>query len=153
MRRRRKDGATARFAIKSFDQIKFESIAKTLAQSKTWICPTMFIYEGFTRLNDTASLMQDTVLKYFPDFYINKLRKRPYGTFSPLKDSVLRNSQFEMTQTTLRSLYKAGVKILPGTDTPGPGLAHNFPGFSLQKELQLLVEAGMKLLVYFATPL
>jgi imidazolonepropionase-like amidohydrolase len=36
-------------------------------------------------------------------------------------------------------MHRAGVPILPGTDTPNP---YCFPGFSLHDELQLLVEAG-----------
>src|SRR5262249_55779441 len=38
------------------------------------------------------------------------------------------------------SLHKAGVKLLAGTDTPGPFC---FPGFGLHDELALLVEAGL----------
>lgn len=37
-------------------------------------------------------------------------------------------------------LNRAGVGILAGTDTPNPGL---YPGLSLHRELELMVEAGL----------
>jgi imidazolonepropionase-like amidohydrolase len=41
----------------------------------------------------------------------------------------------------VRALHRAGVPLLAGTDAPGPGVAH---GVSLHRELELLVQSGLK---------
>jgi len=42
---------------------------------------------------------------------------------------------------TIRALHRAGAHILAGTDAPAPGVAH---GVSIHRELELLVQSGLK---------
>jgi imidazolonepropionase-like amidohydrolase len=44
-------------------------------------------------------------------------------------------------KSAIRALHRAGVHLLAGTDAPGPGVAH---GLSLHRELELLVQSGLK---------
>jgi len=49
-------------------------------------------------------------------------------------------AQFAYSQPFVSKVAAAGGRIVAGTDTPTPGLV---PGFSLHRELELLVQAGL----------
>ena len=51
-----------------------------------------------------------------------------------------RRKTFRKYQDLVGMLHEAGAKILVGTDAPEPQVA---PGYSLHKEMELLVESGM----------
>jgi len=55
-------------------------------------------------------------------------------------DEPLATRRLEVAQQIVQTLHAAGVRILAGTDAPMPLV---YPGFSLQKELELLVESGL----------
>jgi imidazolonepropionase-like amidohydrolase len=71
------------------------------------------------------------------DFWPVYLRSTgcPHG--GPLED---RQREFAKYQELTTRLYRAGVPLLVGTDSPEP---HVTPGFSLHQELELLVESGI----------
>ena len=52
-----------------------------------------------------------------------------------------RKLKFDDPLGTVRKLHETGVTLLAGTDAPNPGTLH---GVSLHRELELLVEAGLK---------
>jgi imidazolonepropionase-like amidohydrolase len=60
--------------------------------------------------------------KYVPEDYVNDSRV------------------FEKLLQLVRTMHRAGVKFMPGTDTSDPYI---FPGFSVHDELALFVRAGM----------
>jgi imidazolonepropionase-like amidohydrolase len=51
-----------------------------------------------------------------------------------------RRREFAKYQELTGKLYRAGVPLLVGTDSPEP---HVTPGFSLHQELEMLVESGL----------
>ena len=55
----------------------------------------------------------------------------------PLED---RRREFAKYQELTGKLYRAGVPLLVGTDSPEPQVT---PGFSLHQELEMLVESGL----------
>jgi imidazolonepropionase-like amidohydrolase len=59
--------------------------------------------------------------------------------FSP-ETLALRKREFQKYKDLTGILYRAGVTLLAGTDTPEPFCP---PGFSLHQELELLVESGL----------
>ena len=52
----------------------------------------------------------------------------------------LRKREFQKYKDLTGILYRAGVTLLAGTDTPEPFCP---PGFSLHQELEILVESGL----------
>ncbi len=55
-------------------------------------------------------------------------------------ETKLASRRWEISRRIVKELHAAGVRTLAGTDTPMPLV---YPGFSLHKELELLVEAGL----------
>jgi imidazolonepropionase-like amidohydrolase len=58
---------------------------------------------------------------------------------TPSNDDGLADRRWTVTREIASIFHRAGVPMLAGTDTPMPGI---YPGYSLQEEIALLVEAG-----------
>jgi len=84
-----------------------------------------------SKWQDTYKLLPSEVQKSWLDDSVNLSQQ-------PVSDN---NKMFEEWSFKIVSLFnKHGVKIIAGTDTP---IGFLTPGFSLHKELELLVEAGL----------
>ncbi len=130
----------ANFQVETFDQLLFDSLAYSLANSNTWLCPTLTVLRSLSNLDDTT-LSKDPRLDYLPisvqegwkpNFSVEALRVREYY------DS--QRTKFNLQLSLIGQLAKSGVKIIAGTDFPNP---YCFPGFSLHDELSLLVKGDM----------
>jgi imidazolonepropionase-like amidohydrolase len=58
----------------------------------------------------------------------------------PALDKKLAAQRWDVSRRIVKALHAAGAPILAGTDAPMPLV---YPGFSLHKELELLVESGL----------
>jgi len=120
---------------------RFDSMAKVLAESNTWLCPTLTVIKSSSILDDTT-LNTDPRLEYVPEFVIQDWDPRKDISFQD-KGKVfyeVQRKSFILLLSLMGSLEKAGVKIIAGTDFGNP---YVYPGFSLHDELQLMVEGGM----------
>lgn len=129
------------FLVNTFDKNKFDSILSVLSKSDTWISPTLIVLKQISNLDD-ASMSDDPRMKYMPQS-IHEMWN-PSEDFR-FKDSGAayynaQRSKFELLQSLMGDMEKAGVKIIAGTDFPNP---YCFAGFSMHDELELLVEGGM----------
>ncbi len=131
--------AQANFLVESFDRTLFNSLAKKLAESDTWLCPTLSAQFSSANLDDTT-LLENPNLSYLPNFMIQIWTPRNRGRGTAFFDA--RRRKFRFQQSLLGDLEKVGVKILAGTDFSVPFC---YPGFSLHDELQLMVEGGMSI--------
>ncbi len=123
------------FLVESFDKTIFDSLAISLAKSNTWITPTLISYQNICNSND-STLINSLKLEYVP-----KYLQQIWDSLKPkLEDLESFRREFQLEQSLLGELEKAGVKIIAGTDTPA---SYCIPGFSLHKELQIMVEGGM----------
>ena len=103
--------------------------------------PTLAVQGDFSRFVDDPSLLDSELLtRIAPPALIDGYRAAPDST-NPL-------AGFVRWQRTLRAsnlasvgaLHQAGVPMLTGTDGGNPGV---FQGYSVHRELQLLVESGL----------
>ena len=77
------------------------------------------------------------VPKRLRDFWPVYLKQAGCPQGGPLED---RRREFAKFQELTGKLYRAGVPLLVGTDSPEPQVP---PGFSLHQELEMLVESGL----------
>jgi hypothetical protein len=129
-------GALTGRAFESYDQSKAQSLFARFVKNGTWHCPTLTAIRSISRLR-VPQLSNDERLKYVPKeirSYWEKERNDS-NRLTPEERAALLLF-FSGSIRIVGDMHRAGVSILPGTDT-------GFPGFSLHDELALLVESGM----------
>lgn len=119
---------------------KARELIAAIAKRKVAVGPNLVVFRNMLLLHDLPEVQNDPDNAAVP----GRLRTNWSGyrirtNLSP--DTLeLRKKEFRKYQELTAILYKAGVPILAGTDTPEPFTP---PGSSLHIELQLLVESGM----------
>jgi imidazolonepropionase-like amidohydrolase len=122
--------------VTTFNEQKFDSLCKKLAQSDMWLCPTFITQKNYSLLDNPEELQKSPLLKYIKQdlkfgWFVIK-----YDAFT----SAELQKALEFQLKLLGKAHKKGVKILAGTDFPNP---YTIPGFHLHDELELLVSAGI----------
>lgn len=123
--------------LDSFDQRVCDRAAAALAGSRQVQVPTL-VLPYFEAHGDRVKFRDD------PRWQSLRLDEQARWTriFAETKDhdSSLAARRWEVSRELVRTLHKAHVPILTGTDTPMPLV---YPGSSLHKELELLVDCGL----------
>ena len=118
-------------------------IAQLMSKNKVSWLPGLNNSEAAIKLFDHAEILNDPQVKTsVPARYIDMARDpKTLASMRPrLEGSRVR---FESSKKTVKVLYDLGVNILVGTDSTGA--PHRmFFGWDLHREMELLVEAGMK---------
>lgn len=125
-------------ALGNIDENRCNKIIKYLATNNVFQTPTLTIntvaskrFFADSKWQDTYKFLPSEVQKSWMDSSLN-LSQQPVSE---------NNRMFQEWSFKIVSLFnKQGVKIIAGTDTP---IGFLTPGFSLHKELELLVEAGL----------
>jgi tetratricopeptide (TPR) repeat protein len=123
------------FTIDTFDENTFQQLNQQLAQSDSWLCPTLTVLKAFSYLND-STFTRDQRMEYLPSYISSGWRTaggRSEAYWQTMRD------RFEFYQQIIGQMQDAGVKFLAGTDFPNPFC---LPGFGIHDELELLVESG-----------
>ncbi|MDR3618478.1 MAG: amidohydrolase family protein [Paludisphaera borealis] len=118
-----------------------ESLVAELARRKIYVDPTLVVFRNMIILPDVPEVRDhpDNALapRRLRDFWPVYLKRSGCPQGGPLED---RRREFAKYQELTGKLYRAGVPLLVGTDSPEPQVT---PGFSLHQELELLVESGL----------
>ena len=119
-------------------------IAKMVAQG-TMLDPTLVVFKNMLLFNDQPEVYQNKDNYYVPasvQKYWDTYRANAKWLNAKLTEQNLesRKDYMEKCKNTTGKLYRAGVTLLAGTDTPEPYCP---PGFALHDELVLLVESGL----------
>jgi len=115
-----------------YSEKKAAEVFARLVKNNTWVCPTLLTRRGW----DSNFIKPDPRSKYLP-LYIRDQRKNYF--IANTKTEEVRNALrkfFERNLAVVGAMNDAGVGLLPGTDS-------YMPGFHLQDELELLVQAGL----------
>jgi hypothetical protein len=103
-----------------------------------WNCPTMAVMEANLGLVDEAVLLSRPELAYVPEAFVKQwLKIRSYGNPPRAVSEAMERNR----RNLLKALNDANARILLGTDSPQ---LFNVPGFSIQREIRLMAEAGLK---------
>ncbi len=123
------------------DQVKLKKLARDLAKSGMWECPTLVVLRSISFL-DQESFRKDERLKYMPDFIRNMWNPANDFRFKnrSARDWEIQRDLYRLKLQLVKPLMDAGNRFLAGTDCLNP---YCFPGFSLHDELALMVEAGL----------
>ena len=125
----------------SLDSAALARVARTLAEKKVSLIPTLVLHDTFSRLDDSA-VVQDSMLRYVP-----KAEQRRWNVPDMVARAEWQKTDFEAFRRSrsnqdlfLRLFAAAGGNIATGTDASNQLL---IPGYSEQREMQLLVSAGL----------
>lgn len=120
----------------AFDSATAASFGAFAAQHEVWFDPTLVVMETLYRANDSA-FRHPPELKYAPP----SARSEEIPSTTNATPEALEAGRAELRRYfgMIQPLLKAGAKFTTGTDLPVPPLP---PGFSLLRELELLVQAG-----------
>lgn len=118
-----------------------EALVAELARRKTYVDPTLVVFRNMILMCDEPEVRDspDNALapRRLRDFWPVYLRNTGCPQGGTLEN---RRREFAKYQELTGKLYRAGVPLLVGTDSPEPQVP---PGFSLHQELELLVASGV----------
>jgi cytosine/adenosine deaminase-related metal-dependent hydrolase len=121
--------------VETFDPGKASELAACFRKNGTWLCPTL-TEQRFPAEADDPGLYRDPRLRYVRSNFVREWESRRQTA----RNSDLAKKLFETNLRLTGLMWRNGVRILAGTDTPWP---YCIPGFALHDELELLVRAGL----------
>ncbi len=124
------------------DESKIPEVVDATVKAGLWNCPTIVVHQGFVSSDEAKELFERPDMKY-----VDPMTKASWDPSQDFRSKDLTLNDFDLIKkgTTLMvkltgALHKAGAKLVLGTDTPNPFV---IPGFSIQRELKNLVDAGL----------
>jgi imidazolonepropionase-like amidohydrolase len=117
------------------------SLAEATAAAGTWIVPTETLVEQLINDVPVSELRSRTEMQYVPAATVDrwveaKQRQLQERGFS----AEVAAQAIRIRRSLIRALHAAGAGILLGSDAPQ---IFNVPGFSLHRELELMVASGL----------
>jgi len=130
------------------DERRLERVAHQTAESGIWNTPTLAVKDWrWLRPENLVQQQQRKELVFLPDAVVGAWnpahwtggRGQLYRSFGAAEFADIEQG-FVNSQRIVSALHRHGVGLLAGTDTPNPFIV---PGFSLHRELEHLVGAGL----------
>lgn len=123
------------------DLSRINDLAARTVAANPFVNPTQhFMKNTFGLPRSEESIRAQPDFKFYPkavqDFYINYMKKTPVASIAPEK----RAKWVDIRNRLIRAIYKAGGKLMAGSDTPEFLWLY---GFSLHRELEALHDAGI----------
>ena len=123
------------------DQSKLAGLIELCLENKTWIAPTMTLFERYFGYQPAYELRQQPEMFYLP----GQLVTQWFNTKTKLEaDGVLAEAKtkpyLEFRQKLFLDLHRAGVPMIMSSDSPQ---VFNVPGFSIHREIESMSKAGM----------
>jgi imidazolonepropionase-like amidohydrolase len=123
------------------DTAKLAEVVRLTKQAGAWVVPTMVLWETLLGVPDIEQLLVTLGLRYMPAQQIaswekaHRARQSAPG-FDRKKAALIAINR----KRILKALHVGGVRIIFGTDAPQQ---FSVPGFSVHREMALMVDAGM----------
>ncbi|MHB1329788.1 MAG: amidohydrolase family protein, partial [Gemmatimonadales bacterium] len=131
--------AVADSALAAYDSATAYAFGSFAAERPVWFAPTLTVMEALYRGNDPA-YRRPPELKYAPAASLEMDEGMGIDTAATEAQLEAGRARLARQLTTIPPLINTGVKLITGTDAPVYPLV---PGFSLHRELELLVQAGL----------
>ena len=121
------------------DRSGIDDLAEATFDAGVAIVPTQVLWETLGGARDPIELAAHPENRYMPRQTVRSWQREANSIYtSTSRIAAIREA--EIRQELLQALNEAGVTILMGTDAPQ---LYSVPGFSLHRELEKMVEAGM----------
>ena len=138
------DGYVEYLATVNEEAVDEEALAETVRrtiEAGAWVVPTMALWEALYGTIDIEDLRAYDELKYMPPDMVRSWFNRTNNQLNnPQYDRAAALRVIEARMRVLEALHEGGARILMGTDAPQ---VFSVPGFSLHRELERMVGAGM----------
>lgn len=123
------------------DEDRVPELAAATAAAGTWTVPTETLVEQLINEVPASELRSRVEMRYVPTDTINRWVQAKEGQRLErgFSDEIARRA-IRIRRALIRELHDAGAGILLGSDAPQ---VFNVPGFSLHRELELMVAAGL----------
>lgn len=125
-------------AAASYDGEKAKKLFARFVANNTWLCPTLVL--NSRTVQTAAQRDSSSAMAYVSPSMQARWRAQMNAMLQRVPASEDRQLRMQMRQKVTGEMYRQGVHLLVGTDTPNP---YTVPGFSLHEELEWLVQAGM----------
>lgn len=123
------------------DEAKIEPLARATAASGVWIVPTETLFEHVTSAVDADEMAAWPEMNYVPAGTVDEWKNRKRDIMNDAGfDPAVAARAIELRRKLIVALHESGAGLLLGSDSPQ---IFNVPGFSVHRELKLLVEAGL----------
>lgn len=120
---------------------KINEIAAATAASGTWNVPTQVLIEQLVSDTPVADLRSRPEMKYMPRATVQKWGDTKEAQLAERGfDSEVAALAIRLRRQLILALHESGARLLLGSDAPQ---IFNVPGFSVHRELQVLVESGL----------
>lgn len=124
------------------DTLKIDELVPLAKENEVWIVPTQSLFTKWFAPTDTDELLALPEMKYMPVSTLEDWKKRKEQSTG--EDTGFDKGQWQKFDAIRKQLIKKlqdnGHGMLLGSDAPQ---LFNVPGFSIQKEMQDMAEAGM----------
>lgn len=131
-------------AVRSVDEAKVRDLARRTREAGVWNVPTAFLWESFFSPEPPEEMARRPEMKYASPQAItawsNQKRNRMQQDAQNNVTAEDAQAYLMARRRILKALADAGAPLLMGTDSPQ---MFNVPGFVLQREIALMVEAGL----------
>ncbi|OOG68018.1 amidohydrolase family protein [Algoriphagus sp. A40] len=136
-----KSGPFNMLVVGDVDKSLLPGLVKMTLDNKSYIAPTMTLFERYFGFQPAYELRQQPEMFYLP----GQLVTQWFNTKTQLESSgVLAEAKvkpyLEFRQWLFLELHKAGVPMLMSSDSPQ---VFNVPGFSIHREIESMSKAGM----------
>lgn len=123
------------------DEARIEGIAAATAAAGTWNVPTESLFEHLVSAEDPQRMAERPEMKYMSAGTVERWKQAKTELVQDaLYQAETAARAIELRRKLILSLHRAGAGLLLGSDAPQ---VFNVPGFSIHRELKMLVEAGL----------
>ncbi len=113
-------------------------LAQLSKDSGVWVVPTQALWKYLRGAGDPEVMVDWPEMQYWPEGQVNNWRRSAENAIRLEGEQAQAITQAR--DQVLAALQKNGVGILMGTDSPQ---VFSVPGFSIHREMQAMVDAGM----------
>ena len=121
------------------DESRIPELAQATREAGVAVVPTQILWEVLRGARDPATLVDRPENRYMDRETVATWTQRATASYTNAnRDAAMREA--ELRQQLLKAMNDEGALVLMGTDAPQ---IFSVPGFSLHRELPLMVESGM----------
>ena len=133
------DTARVRLLPLHADESRMVPLARATRAAGVAIVPTQILWEVIRGARDPATMIDRPENRYMPRATIQGWQNQVANIYASADRTAARR-EVELRNKLLKTMHDEGVLILMGTDAPQ---LFSVPGFSLHRELPVMVAAGM----------